>query len=57
MWINPMLTIFVWGVVFALCLIVFSLWKWYWTDTSDAESTTLGHTSDRSDIGDPDRGR
>lgn len=29
MWINTMLSIWLWGTLFALVLIGFSLWKWY----------------------------
>lgn len=29
MWINEMLTIWLYGSLFSLALIVFSLWKWY----------------------------
>lgn len=29
MWINEMLTIWLYGSLFSLALIAFSLWKWY----------------------------
>lgn len=29
MWVNPMLTIWLWGTVLALVLIGVSLWRWY----------------------------
>jgi hypothetical protein len=29
MWVNEMLTIWLWGTLFSLGLICFSLWKWY----------------------------
>lgn len=29
MWINEMLTIWLYGTLFSLGLISFSLWKWY----------------------------
>ena len=29
MWINPMLTTWLYGSIFSVALIIFSLWKWY----------------------------
>ena len=29
MWVNEMLTIWLWGIIISLVLIGFSLWKWY----------------------------
>lgn len=29
MWVNEMLTIWLWGTIISLVLIGFSLWKWY----------------------------
>lgn len=41
MWINPMLTIFVWSVLFSLIVIVFCLWKWYFSEPpADGEKHT-----------------
>lgn len=37
MWVNEMLTIWLWGTVFALLLIAFSLWKWYLPHSSRDE--------------------
>jgi hypothetical protein len=33
MWINPMLTIWLYGTLVSLALIIFTLWLWYWRDT------------------------
>ena len=30
MWVNPMLTIWLWGTIGSLLLISFSLYWWYW---------------------------
>jgi hypothetical protein len=32
MWINPMLTIWLYGTLLGLALIVLTLWLWYWRD-------------------------
>lgn len=32
MWINPMLTIFAWGVLISLIVLIASLWIWYWSE-------------------------
>lgn len=32
MWVNEMLTIWLWGTVLSLAVVGFSLYKWYWTD-------------------------
>lgn len=53
MWINPMLTIFVWSVLFSLIVIVFCLWKWYFSEpptkgevrTSDEQHASGSGTS------------
>jgi hypothetical protein len=37
MWINPMLTIWLWGTLFSLALIGFSLWKWYRPNSDDEQ--------------------
>lgn len=37
MWINEMLTIWLWGTIFSLLLIGFSLWKWYLPESSRRE--------------------
>lgn len=29
MWVNEMLTIWLYGTLFSLLLITFSLWRWY----------------------------
>lgn len=51
MWINPMLTIFVWGVVFSLIVIVGCLWKWYLseppTDRRPLNTDGVGSAKDR----------
>lgn len=41
-----MLTIWLWGTVFALLLIGFSLWKWYWKD-----DTAPGPSGDVEPVG------
>lgn len=35
MWINPMLTIWLYGTIFSFALIVLTLWAWYWRDPYD----------------------
>lgn len=30
MWINPMLTIFLYGTIFSILMIVLTLYAWYW---------------------------
>ncbi|WP_295689163.1 hypothetical protein [uncultured Brevibacterium sp.] len=45
-----MLTIFAWGILFSLALIVFSLWKWYFNapvEDSDDEFGSSGPSPDR----------
>jgi hypothetical protein len=45
MWVNPMLTIWLWGTIFAVLLVGFSLWKWYWRDgatETDARGAAAG---------------
>lgn len=37
MWINPMLTIWLYGTIFSLALIVLTLWAWYWRDPYDGQ--------------------
>lgn len=32
MWINPMLTIWLYGTLISLATIIFALWLWYWRD-------------------------
>lgn len=29
MWVNEMMTIWLWGTIISLALIFYSLWKWY----------------------------
>ncbi|WP_109471188.1 hypothetical protein [Ornithinimicrobium cavernae] len=38
MWINPMLTIWLYGTIFSLALIVTTLWLWYWRDPYDDDA-------------------
>lgn len=38
MWVNEMLTIWLWGTIGALVLIGFSLWKWYLPRSSQEEN-------------------
>lgn len=33
MWVNEMLTIWLWGTIFSLVVVGFSLYKWYWADS------------------------
>ena len=33
MWINEMLTIWLWGTIGSVLLVGWSLYKWYWADT------------------------
>ena len=50
MWINLMLTIFVWGVLISMVVVVLSLWRWYWTEPPTTEShTTEGARGTRTD--------
>jgi hypothetical protein len=37
MWVNEMLTIWLWGTIAALVLIGFSLWWWYLPRSSEEE--------------------
>jgi hypothetical protein len=37
MWVNEMLTIWLWGTIFSLVLILLSLWKWYLPGSSRRE--------------------
>lgn len=48
MWINPMLTIWLYGTIFSLALIMFTLWLWYWRAPYDDSPE---HTDDRTDHG------
>lgn len=52
MWVNPMLTIWLWGTVLALVLIGLSLWAWYRPEPDNETGSTEKGTP-RSD-GDSD---
>ncbi|USQ79907.1 hypothetical protein [Ornithinimicrobium faecis] len=57
MWINPMLTIWLYGTIFSLVLIVFTLWLWYWRNPGDdhtghvADQGAEAQAADRTDLG------
>lgn len=36
MWINPMLTIWLYGTIFSLAVIVLTLYVWYWRKPGQA---------------------
>lgn len=47
MWINPMLTIWLYGTIGSLALIVFTLWLWYWRDPYDDHTDQSDGRTDR----------
>lgn len=51
MWINPMLTIWLYGTLFSLATIVLTLWLWYWRDPYDEH--TAATEADRPLEGEP----
>lgn len=53
MWINTMLTILLWGLIFSLVVVGFSLWKWYFSEPPVTTDGASKRTS--SDEGDPER--
>lgn len=43
MWINPMLTIWLYGTILSVAVIVLTLWAWYWRDPYDQGSDQSDH--------------
>jgi hypothetical protein len=35
MWVNEMLTIWLWGTILSLVVVGYSLYRWYWVDSRD----------------------